>query len=68
MAHSTSLLTFVLLVDLEFVDEHAAEVASFFFAQRGVGGSGLDCGVRRGFVLGMKLFSHSRRQGRGKNG
>ena len=68
MAHSTSLLTFVLLVDLEFVDEHAAEVAPLFFAQRGVVGSGLDCGVRRGFVLGMKLFSHSRKRGRGQDG
>ena len=43
----------LLLVDLEFVDEHAAEVAPLFFAQRGVAGDGLDCGVQRGFVLGM---------------
>lgn len=57
-----------LLVELEFVDEHAVQVAPLFFAQRGVAGDGLGCRVQHGFVLWMKLFKHSRKRGRGQDG
>lgn len=53
----------LLLAEFEFVNEHAVQVAPLFFAKRGLAGNGLDCGVQRGFVLGMRLFNHSRKQG-----
>ena len=58
----------LLLVEFEFVDEHAAEVAPFFFTSRGVAGDATDCGVQHGFFLRMKLFKHSRKRGRDQNG
>ena len=58
----------LLLVKFEFVDEHAAQVATFFLAKRRVNGYSLDCGVQHGFVLGMKLFGHARKRGRDQNG
>ena len=58
----------LLLVELELVAEHAVQVAPFFFAKRGINGYGLDFGVQHGFVLGVQLFGHARKRGRGQDG